>query len=276
MASSSPANDGTVTLSADDMARFHRCAPAALARRGPGFVAESLARAFELVVVGATPIIGLLFFEWSASQMLVFLLAGTWIGIACDIARLWHAERAVRAFGQIHYDDWHVWLVAGALRKNSNRVLRAHLLSRWEPWMGVFVDLAAGGLATFIMVMMLVRGPGFGAGEQAVFDRQLTISLGCTAAFQALLAIVDIVSRRRRGGESRPLKATPRMRGLGLFLLVFVIAMFGDPDNPAGLAAGRVMLWVNGAVAAFGVFSAVGLLWLRSETGWLRAYLSKT
>lgn len=262
-----------VTLSGEEMSRFHRCAPAALARRGSGFVADTLARAFGLVVVGATPIVGMLWFDWSAAQLLVFLLAGAWIGIACDIARLWHAERAVRAFGQTHYDDWHVWLVTGALRKKTNQVLRAHLVSRWEPWMGVFVDLSAGGLATLIMVMLLIRGPGFGAEEGVVFDRKLLVSLGGVAACQVLFALVDIVSRRRGGGEARPLKASPGLRGLGLFLLVFVIAFAGDPDNPDGLAAGRVMLWVNGAVVALGVFNAVGLLWLRGETQWLRGYL---
>ena len=82
------AEDDYVSLSSEDMARFHRNAPAALARRSGTQLAESLVGSLELVVMGATPIVGMLWFGWSATQLLVFLIAGMWVGIFCDLARL--------------------------------------------------------------------------------------------------------------------------------------------------------------------------------------------
>ena len=82
------AEDDYVSLSSDDMARFHRNAPAALARRSGAQLAESLVGSLELVVMGATPIVGMLWFGWSATQLLVFLIAAMWVGIFCDLARL--------------------------------------------------------------------------------------------------------------------------------------------------------------------------------------------
>src|SRR5688572_8606746 len=94
-----------VALTADDMGRFYRCAPAALARRSGGFVGEELGRAVELVITGAVPIVGMLYFDWSAPHLLIFLLAGMLVGIGCDIAKLWTLEPAVRRFAQAKFDD---------------------------------------------------------------------------------------------------------------------------------------------------------------------------
>jgi hypothetical protein len=93
------------------------------------------------------------------------------------------------------------------------------------------------------------------------------------ASYQAAIAAWE-VWRRRRVSNPAALRATPGMRGLGLFLLLLVVAYIGDAENPRGLAAGRVMLAVNVAVAAFGALSALGLIWVYRETRGLRAYLA--
>ena len=53
---------------------------------------------------------------------------------------------------------------------------------------------------------------------------------------------------------------------------MFLVGMLTESQSPAA-AARRAMLAVNGAIVAWGVLNAVGLLWLRGETRWLRAYL---
>lgn len=263
----------TVPLSAGDMARFYRSAPAALRRRGPAFVAESLGHAFELVAMGAAPIVGLLYYDWSASQLLVFLLVGAWVGILADLARLALAGEAVQAFGNAHYEDWHVWVVANALRRDAAEVPRAHLEAKWKPWTGALVDLGLGGAATALIVLMFVQAPARTTEAAPLLDRKLLLSIAAMAGYQALIALWDIARRRMRRAEPDPLKATPGMRGLGLFLLVFVMVFVGDPDHPGGSAASRVMLFVNGCVVAAGLVSALGLVWARAETRWLQTYI---
>jgi hypothetical protein len=258
-----------IEISAEDMARFHRNASAALARRGRAFVLESLGRSAELILLGAVPIVGLLRFDWSAANMLVFLLAGAWAGILCDIARVALAERAVMAFGQTHYDDWHVWTVVHALRRGQTTAPRSHLEAKWQPWSGVFVDLVTGLMASVLMTIMLVKETGEGA--HVALDASFVIGLVSMIAYQVGAAAWEIARHRRGGAAAGPLKATPGMRGLGLFLLMFVMLMFAEPGT--GMAARRVMLIVNGAIVAAGAFGAVGMLLIRGETVWLRAYL---
>jgi hypothetical protein len=258
-----------IEISADEMARFHRNAPAALARRGRAFVIESLARAGELIALGAVPLVGLLSFDWSAAQMLVFLLAGAWVGILCDVARVSLAGPAVMAFGQTHYDDWHVWTIVHALRRNQTTAPREHLEAKWQPWAGVFIDLVTGLMASVLMVIMLVKDSS--AGGRLTFDSSFVIGLALMVAYQTGDAAWEIVRHTRGGAAAGPLKATPGVRGLGLFLLMFVMLMFAEPGS--GTAARRVMLIVNGAIVAAGVFGAAGMLLLRGETVWLRAYL---
>jgi hypothetical protein len=74
-------------ITAADRERFHRNAPAALVRRGPAFVGETFAEAFETLLIGGVPIVGMLRFGWSADQLLLFLLIGTWTAILLDFAK---------------------------------------------------------------------------------------------------------------------------------------------------------------------------------------------
>lgn len=258
-----------VAISAGDLATFHRNAPAALARRGAGFVAETLAGALQSIIVGAVPIAGLLWFDWSAAQWFLFLLVGAWVGILCDLARLKLAEPAVLAFGKTYYDDWHVWVVVEALRRGADEAPKSHIRAKWDPWSGVFVDFAAGGLATVLLSLML-RSQWQGDVD-GTLSPSLLASLAVMAGYQVLTAAWEIVRHRRAGEAAGPLKAAPGMRGLGLFLLVFVAA--GVADRTDGTAARALMFTVNGAIVAMGIFNAVGLLWLRGETRWLREYL---
>jgi hypothetical protein len=261
-----------VSLSAEDMDRFHRNAAAAVRRRGGGFVLESLASTFELVVMGGAPIVGLVWFDWSPAQLLVFLLVGMWVGIACDWARLALAGRGVREFAQTHYDDWHVWVVVEALRSGRTTAPRSHLAARHEPGAGVFVDIVAGGVGTAVIAAM-VGATGFKDQAGGLFqDGSFLISLASFVAYQALSAYWEI-ARHRASGCAGPVGAQPGVRGIGLFLLMFVVLMAGDPETRGGVDARRVMLAVNGAIVVIGLLNSAALLWLRRETVWLRNYL---
>jgi hypothetical protein len=257
---------------AADLARFQRNAPAALARRGARYVAESVLGSFEMVVMGATPIVGVVWFAWSAAEQLVFLLVGAWVGIACDLARLALAGRGVQEFAKTHYDDWHVWTVVAALR-SGREAPRSHLEARHEPWAGVFVDFAAGGISTIVLVAMM-GGAGVLGGAGLLRDRSLLVSVAVFAAYQAASAAWEIGRHRRAGAKSGPVEAQPGARGVGLFILMFVVLIAGDPETYGGVNARRVMLVVNGAIVLIGVLNAAATVWLKQETVWLREYLA--
>jgi hypothetical protein len=269
------ANDQSPThnvVPAADLARFHRNAPAALARRGRGYVAESLLGSFEMVALGSTPIVGLVWFGWSAAEQLAFLLIGAWVGITCDLARLAFAGRGVQEFAKRHYDDWHVWTVAAALR-TGREAPRTHLEAKHEPWAGVFVDFAAGGIATIVLVAMMgARGMLGAAG--LLRDRSLLASMAAFTAYQAASAAGEILRHRRAGPNAGPVEAQPGVRGVGLFVLMFVVLIAGDPEAYGGIDARRVMLVVNGAIVLIGVLNSAAIVWLNQETVWLRTYLA--
>jgi hypothetical protein len=261
-----------VSLTSADMVRFHRNARAALARRSGVAMAQSVMGSLELVIIGATPIVGMLWYEWSATQQLVFLVASLLVGILCDFARLALVRPAVKAYADEHYDDWHVWVVVEALRSGRNTAPRSHIQAKHAPRDGVFVDLTAGGFSTVLIAAAL-----FVNSEDRVFvttfDRPFVISLGAMAAYQAFNAAWEIARVRRAGMKAGGVSAAPGARGVALFLLMFVTMTLGDPDGAGGVAVQRVMLAVNGVIVAVGVLNATAWLWLGSETRWLARYV---
>jgi hypothetical protein len=263
------------SVSAADLARFHRNAPAALERRGGGSVAEALASSCELVVMGCAPIAGLLWFDWSPAQLLVFLLVGAWVGIVCDVARVALAGRGVQAFGQAFYDDVHVWEVVAALRFGRTIPPPGQRPGRNEAWGGVLADLAGGGLATAVIVGMLGLTGVQGEAGGPLTERSLVASVACLAAWQVGSAAWEIVRHWRIGAAAGPVKAHSGARGMGLFVLMFIMLMAGDPLTRGGIVARRMMLVVNGAIVVVGVLSAAAIVWLRQETEWLREYLRR-
>jgi hypothetical protein len=261
-----------VSLTSEDMSRFYRNAPAALARRSGAAIGQSLMGSLELVIIGAAPIVGMLWYGWSATQQLVFLVASLWVGILCDFARLAFVRQAVKAYANEHYDDWHVWVVVEALRSGRNTAPRSHIHAKHQAGAGVFVDLAAGGFSTALISAAL-----FANSEARVFattfDQPFVISLAAMAAYQAINAAWEIVRVRRAGLKAGGVSAAPGARGVALFLLMFVTMTLGDPDGAGGVAAQRVMLAVNGVIVAVGVLNAAAWMWLGGETRWLGRYV---
>jgi hypothetical protein len=260
-------------ITAADMERFHRNAPAALARRGPTFVGETFAEAFETLLIGGAPIVGMIWFGWSADQLLLFLLIGTWTAILLDFVKYFSLAGAVERFAAAKFDDWHVWVVAGALRKGEREAAAEHLRVKHQPALGALVDLACGGIGTLFILLAIASGTGPGLREMLA-ERSVQWSLAGLVGYQLLLAAWEIVRCRRSPGTCET-KSAIGIRGLGLFLLMFLVVMLRESAGESGEISRSVMLTVNGLIVALAVFNVVGLLWLRGETRWLRDYLEE-
>ena len=273
-----------VPVTSADMDRFHRNAPAALARRGRGYVTESVLNGVQTILAGGVPILGLLYWGWSGMEMLLFLIVIAWAGIVCDAAKiLWLRERA-EAFARAGYDDWHVWVVVDALRSGKNEAPPDHLRAKWQPVAGVTIDFLMGGASTVLMVIQLAATAGLGL--QTFQARALAIGLVLMAGFRIVFTAWQIVhhwrSRSTRGGEKaavaradadRPVKAIVGLRGTGLFLLLFLVVAL--TENKLGMdAAWMIMLVVNGLIVLLGVVNLLGPVMSRGETRWLRQYLA--
>jgi hypothetical protein len=261
-----------VPITAAEMARFRKNAPAALARRGSSFVAEEMGRALSLFLTGLIPILGLIYFDWSASEMLVFLLIGSWFGILCDIARFFALPAEVKRFGDVFYDDWHVWVVANALRRGETSAPKSHLKAKYEPALGVFVDLVLGSIATALICLALAEA-GFSFRTELWENRGLWKWLALLAGYNLLFTIWEIARHKLVGEVAGRVKVALGMRGLVLFLLLFVVVMIHDALGGNGAIARGVILVVNSAILVAAVFNAVGFFWVRAETNWLRNYL---
>jgi hypothetical protein len=268
-----------------DLDRFHRNAPAALARRGRGYVAESVLNGAQTILVGGVPILGLLYWGWSGMEMLLFLIVIAWVGIVCDAAKvLWLRERA-EAFASAGYDDWHVWVVADAIRSGKHEAPRAHLRAKWQPVGGVAIDFVMGGVSTLLMVIQLAAKAGLGL--HSFQARALAIGLALMAGWRIVFTVWQIVHHRRgsrrwagspvaasaNADSDRPVKAAVGLRGVGLFLLVFLVVALTENELSVD-AARMIMLVVNGLVVLLGVVGLLGPLIVRGETRWLRRYLA--
>lgn len=260
-------------LTPADIERFHQNASAALARRGPALVGETFASTFESLLIGGVPIIGMLKFGWSADQLLLFLLIGVWTAMLLDAAKYLLLAGAVERGAAAKFDDWHVWTVASALRAGKTAAVTSHLRVRHEPAMGLFVDFVCGGVGTLFILLALATGPGAGLRE-ALSDRSVQWGLAGLIGYQALMAAWEI-ARCLRAPQSAETKSLLGMRGLGLFVLIFVVVMIRESVGQSGQTARGVMLAVNGAIIALALFNLTGLLWLRGETRWLRNYLDE-
>lgn len=261
-----------VPITAADLARFRRNAPAALARRGGGFIAESFGSALALALTGLIPIVGLTRFAWSASEMLVFLIVGLWIGILGDLVKFALLPGQVRRYGAAYYEDWQVWVVAGALRREKNEAPRSHLEAKYTPVAAVFVDLVFGGVATAILCVALAKS-GFDIRQELWLNAWLFKSIAALAIYEAAFTLWEVARHQLGGDAAGQVRVALGMRGLGLFLLMFLVVMLDDALHDNGAAARIAMLVVNAAILVLAAFNLVGLYWVQAETSWLREYL---
>jgi hypothetical protein len=268
-----PGND-EVLITAADMDRFHRNAPAAILRREGTYAFDEFGNGLRSVFLGGVPLVGLLWFDWSSSQLMFFLLVGTWVAILCDFAKLWFLEKPIREWASVSYDDWQVWTVAAALRAGRNSVPKSHLRAKYEPWAGVLVDIVFGGLSSVLIPVALAEA-GEGINRTILEQRGVMYSLIGLLAYQVLFTVWEIVAHRRSLGGNRQVKVKLGMRGLGLFLLMFLLVMVADNWGEQSSATRIAMLVINAGIVFMGVVTMVGPLMIRRETHWLREYMAK-
>jgi hypothetical protein len=267
-------NNEEVLITAADMERFHRNAPTAIKHREGTYAFDEFGNGLRSVFLGGVPLIGLLWFDWSSSQLMFFLLVGIWIAILCDFAKLWFLEKPIRDWASVSYDDWQVWTVAAALRAGRNTAMKSHLSAKYEPWAGVLVDVVFGGLSSVLIPVALAEA-GEGIDGTILQDQGVMYSLIGLIAYQVLFTVWEIVVHKRGVGSNRQVKVKLGMRGLGLFLLMFLLVMVADNWGEQSSATRIAMLVVNAGIVFLGVVTMVGPLMIRRETQWLREYLRK-
>lgn len=234
-------------------ARVARNAPAAIARRGGGFWIEQWIALLHWVAVATTSLAGLLLLGWSPLAMLAFLLASAWLNVAGDLLRWLLFRRRVHAFAETFSDDAEVWAVALALH-SGKQSLPPEQSNRYAVGIGLFVDLAFGGVATAVMLLAL-QAHGVDLWTDFRSDGPLRWTLLAIIALQVLGLCWALLSHAVGSQREVPMKVTPGARGLGLFILMFLVMGAGDEGRqlwlPLVIANGLLMLL--GAVGLFGL-----------------------
>jgi hypothetical protein len=136
------------------------------------------------------------------------------------------------------------------------------------------VDLVFGGLSSVLIPILMAE-----AGEKinaTIFEeRGVMLSLIGLIAYQVLFTVWEIVDHKRGTGTDRQVKVALGMRGLGLFLLMFLLVMVADNWGKQSSATRISMLVVNGGIIVMGLVTMIGPHMIRNETVWLKDYLQK-
>lgn len=258
---------------------------------------EEMSAGLQTAVFGSLPIVGLLWLGWSAVEMLLFLLVGLWVGILCDTTKLFCLRRRAEAFAAARYDDWHVWVVVDALRNGTREALPSHLRAKWAPLSGVFVDFCMGGFSTVLIMILLIAEAGL--GMDAFQTPGVLAGLAGLSAVRIASTALEIWGHRARdrardrargvapsewsdseaaryARSDRPVKAVVGLRGVGLFLLMFLTVFLTDEKRGSEIdVAWFTMIVVNSLVVLYGLVGLLGWPLLIGETRWLRNYLAE-
>ena len=264
-----------VRLTAAELERFRKNAPAALARRGPGFLPEQLACSVEPVLTGLAPLVGVLAFGWSASELVVFLLVGIWTAIVCDCLKYAVSYAAVVSEARELEDHRRVWLVVDALRKDREES-RA-VIAKYPPGVGLFIDVAMGSVSTVVLVMGLLESQPQSLGLQFQ-DLGFVLTLFGFMGYELALTVWILFRHRLGSGRDRPVRIDAGLRGVGLFLLMTLTVILADPSDapsPDQLSARAMVLIANGWFLLLGVVYGLNIVFVRRETAWLHAYLRR-
>jgi hypothetical protein len=256
------------------MARFHKNAWAAVKRREGSYALEEVGNGLRSVFLGGVPLVGMLWFDWSAPELMLFLLVGTWAGILCDIAKLWFLEKQIRDWGNEFYDNWCVWTIVASLRAGRKTAPKEHLRARYEPWVGVLVDLSLGGLGTVIICLALAAA-GEITGTELLQQQRIMLPLVALVAYQILFTVWEIVSHKYQLAGNSPVKVAVGKRGIGLFMLLFLMVFVVETWSKQSSASKIALLVINGGLVFYGLITIVGPFFIRKETAWLRDYLEK-
>ncbi len=283
-------------VSRADLESFHRYAPAALARRGHSYTFEECSSALQTLFFGALPIVGLIWWGWAAEEMLILLILSAWVDILSDAAKVFALKERTQAFDDARHLDAGVWQIVASLRNSKSGPVfhPSDLTSQLTPQSGVFIDFVMGGISTVLAVVLLVEKAWLGL--DSFRTPGLALFMAATFLLRFLSTAGEIIHHRATGkahcqpqrdsshmtgtesidllqaDRDRPIKVAPGLRGVWLFLLVFIIGILADTFEEIPLA---MMLVVNGLFVLWGMMKIAFLLMVRGETRWLREYLAE-
>lgn len=257
-------------LTPQHVARMEQDAAAALARRRGGWWAEQVAACLELLLVVGLSLAALWLWGAAPLSMLLVLLAAAWVGILGEIATYVLRRRAVDAEQQAASDDLFVWHVVDAMMDGRDRIspeaVRGH-----TGGLGILLDLTMGGISTVAVLGMLDHAGGNWRTALAE-DAVAGWTLAAIALWQALRILWMCLRRAFALTDASPPRFAAGGRGLGLFLLVFVLLWAGDEGRELKLA----LSWAYGLLLALCLLAVPGLWLMQRQTQWLRTYLARS
>jgi hypothetical protein len=250
------------------MADFRRHAPAALARRNSAFMLEAWQHSAEFLLIGAVGLFGLLALGWSAEAALAGLLVGIWVGIIGDALMYVFCRSAIVRDPPEAQHDREVWLVTGALMKGKDHVkVNPSTMVGYDPKMGLIFDLGLGAVMT--LFLLHISGMfSLAVWTGLLADDEWRWAMLVLAGWQAITVAYTAIHHFVRGAQAGPVEIHPGTRGLGLFVVVWVIAILGLGDSPL-----VIVTVINGALVLLGGGAVLAVWMIQQETRWLRDWL---
>lgn len=256
-------------LTQADYDRFHRLAPNVLKDRGPGYFFGELDSSIYFLLAGAIPTVGVVYWGWSATNWLVLLVAGCWMGLICDCVRMYFLKKEIKKYCDRIVDDTFVSVIAEAIRGKKDEVVSAHIPSAPDYTVAVFVDLIFCSVSSFVILVSLPERLDANLMGRSWF---LPSPIGILA-YRLLMMIWEIVEHRNQPRRKPVVKLALGLRGASMFVVMFIVLISFDEVQDSTTASYYVVYGVNGLLILIGAMNLYGLFLMISETRWLRKYL---
>ena len=260
-----------LTITPELVAQMQRDAPGALSR-GPSRLTVDLILGLFLFMLGALLSLAALWL-WGvpAAAMLLFLLAGAWIGIASEWLKYLLMNRAVEhELAQANADRF-VWAIGSSLREGKAEVEEARLRGISSRG-GLMLDLVLGGVATALILVFVDEALAL---SEMHLEPVVLLMIAGVLALQVGGVLVMAWRHRSGHGAGASLQFQAGGRGICLLLLMMVVLVTdaamadGGGLRMALTIANMAMLGIGG----LGLFYCAAVL--PGETRWLREHLQE-
>lgn len=249
--------------------RFERAAAAALARRNDAYLAGVAMNVLQWLLVGSLGLLGLRYWQWTATEMLLVFVAGIFASIAIDGLRWLFARGRMLSDYQKMQDDRLVWAVLDADAGGRDSI-PTDQLERKSPGGLTASDIVFGALGAWLLWKQRAAF-GFDAAGAIAISASARLSLIALFAMPVLSLLVGLLAHRRDDGGHDELEFRAGGRGIGLVLLAGAIAWHGGGSD----GARAVMTFVNWATVVAGVLSIGGVAIMVRERNRLRTHLAR-
>jgi hypothetical protein len=261
-------NTNARPLTVAHIEQMEQGAAEALARRPAAYFTEL---AFDSSGIALTAVLSLsALWLWNAPPLpiLIWLVAGAWIGICGEWLKYAMLGSLVRTEMATMAADQQVWFVADALRSNDEH-LRRRTMKSCTPWRAMFFDLVAGIAATAVMFAAVSYA---GANWALLLDLEPRLQLAIVAGLGLQIgSLVWSSARHYLGVKGVQADFAGGVRGAALILLTLLVLIFGVHDRDLRLA----LSVANGVLLLCFVFHAGGTLLEVRETRWLREHMRR-